>query len=262
MEYLETDGKRKGFIRRNFDEIEFKQICENTPFIKNTSRKSIRERVFCILNDITCIPKCVMCNSSVPFSKGGKYTKNCSQSCADKNSDKVNNMKKTKLEKYGNEHYTNPEKAIQTCLEKYGVTHTSKLKDYREKCKRTCLERYGHENYNNREKAIETCISKYGVENPAKSREIRDKISIAKAREYQSRLINGHQSGYVYTLQFYSLIKIGVTNHIENRFKQLRKDFGDFSIIEIVYSENCYLLESQLHDLYAENRVCLKNRIF
>lgn len=35
------------------------------------------------------------------------------------------------------------QKSIQTCLERYGVEHTSQIKESREKFKQTCLEKFG-----------------------------------------------------------------------------------------------------------------------
>ena len=54
-------------------------------------------------------------------------------------------MKKTKLEKYGDENYVNPEKCKQTCLEKYGVDNASKAEFVINKIKQTNLEKYGVE---------------------------------------------------------------------------------------------------------------------
>jgi hypothetical protein len=89
----------------------------------------------------------------------------------------VMNLKtrKTKKERYGNEKYTNKEKAKQTCLEKYGVEHPSQVaefqkrahlnRDYKkieEKRKQTCLERYGTESFCSRKRLQEAIIEKYG----------------------------------------------------------------------------------------------------
>lgn len=56
-------------------------------------------------------------------------------------------MKKTKLERYGNEKYVNREKAKQTCLKKYGSENYVNI----EKMKETCLERYGVDSYSKTE---------------------------------------------------------------------------------------------------------------
>jgi hypothetical protein len=66
--------------------------------------------------------------------------------------------KKTKLERHGDENYTNTEKGKKTKLERYGD------ENYRDpsKRKKTCLEKYGDENYNNREKFKTTINERYG----------------------------------------------------------------------------------------------------
>jgi hypothetical protein len=67
-----------------------------------------------------------------------------------------------------------------TCLEKYGVEHTSKLDEIKEKVKKTSLERYGNEcslnNIEVKEKSKKTCLEKYGVEHCINNIEIKEKI--------------------------------------------------------------------------------------
>lgn len=60
-----------------------------------------------------------------------------------------------------------------TCLDKYGVTHTSKLKENRQKAKETNKRLHGSETYNNTPKREKSCLDKYGVSNPAKCHKIR-----------------------------------------------------------------------------------------
>ena len=62
-------------------------------------------------------------------------------------------VRKTKMDRYGDEMYVNVEKVKQTKLEKYG-----------------------DENYTNKEKAKQTCLEKYGVDHPSKSEIIREKV--------------------------------------------------------------------------------------
>lgn len=69
-------------------------------------------------------------------------------------------IKKTKLEKYGDENYNNLEKNRQTKKERYGDENYNNL----EKNRQTKKEKYGDENYNNREKAINTSIDRHGVD--------------------------------------------------------------------------------------------------
>lgn len=75
-------------------------------------------------------------------------------------------MKQTKLEKYGNEHFVNPKKALQTRANKFGSIENS----YKQQAI----------------KYTETCIKKYGVENIASLPEIRDKISSKQIENWQN----------------------------------------------------------------------------
>ncbi len=69
--------------------------------------------------------------------------------------------KKTLLENFGNEKYTNVEKIKQTKEKKYG-----------------------NKNYNNREKAKDTCEIKYNVSNPNKLKSVTDKTKKSKKNIY------------------------------------------------------------------------------
>jgi Zn finger protein HypA/HybF involved in hydrogenase expression len=60
-----------------------------------------------------------------------------------KTDDFVNQVRETKLEKYGNSNYNNVEKIKSTCLEKYGVDNYRKTEEYKKQYKETCLKKYG-----------------------------------------------------------------------------------------------------------------------
>jgi hypothetical protein len=85
--------------------------------------------------------------------------------------------KKTKLEKYGDENYTNREKAKKTKLEKYGDENYTN----REKAKKTIISKYGVDNISQiddvKEAKRKTSIKNWGVDNVFKSDEIKDRIS-------------------------------------------------------------------------------------
>ena len=63
--------------------------------------------------------------------------------------------KRTKLERYGNENYVNPDKGKQTKAVLYG----SETYNNQEKCCATKLKRYGDAYYNNREQFKSTVAS-------------------------------------------------------------------------------------------------------
>ena len=87
----------------------------------------------------------------------------------------MNKVKKTKLEKYGNENYNNRDSTIKTNIERYGGTSPTCDKNIIEKIKQTKKELYKDENYNNREQAKNTSIEKYGVEHHLQLSEFMEK---------------------------------------------------------------------------------------
>jgi hypothetical protein len=66
-------------------------------------------------------------------------------------------------------------------------------------------------------------------------------------------------AGVVYILHFpqHKAVKIGLTGDFEKRSKDLIKDFGHFSIIELIETKQCYSLEAELHKKYSAQRICL-----
>jgi hypothetical protein len=116
-------------------------------------------------------------------------------------------LRATKKEKYGDVNYNNRDKARQTCIEKYGVSHhwenkeiRNKIKEtnlekygvehiwsseeIREKCKKTAIDRYG--NISNHQKTVETMIKKYGSKDSLSSPEIKKKIQETNLKKYGS----------------------------------------------------------------------------
>lgn len=94
-------------------------------------------------------------------------------------------VKKTSLERYGNDHYSKTkewkEKVKLTNNKKYGGKAPSCDKKIQLKMRNTTKERYNVHYYTQTEecknKIKETSIKKYGVEHPLKSQEIRKKSS-------------------------------------------------------------------------------------
>ena len=92
----------------------------------------------------------------------------------------VEKVKQTKLKKYGDENYTNKEKAKQTCLEKYGVEYAIANKEVRRKIVQSFINHYGVDHplkvKEIKNKIKQTCLEKYGVDHPSKSEIIREKV--------------------------------------------------------------------------------------
>ena len=96
-------------------------------------------------------------------------------------SDKV---KRTKLLKYGDSNYNNRTKAVETCIERYGVDSTNKLDSVKSKARETKLERYRDENYNNSDKRRRTNVEKYGTDNAAKNEQVKKKARQTNLKRY------------------------------------------------------------------------------
>ena len=142
---------------------------------------------------------CVECGKRCTFvgiSKG--YRKYCSKTCIMNSKEIREKIKSVKLARYGDENFSNRDKARdtvknksleerkqselkreKTCLERYGTRLASQSTAVKEKIKNTCkekssvivekrkatcIEKYGDENFNNRDKAKETCLEKYNSE--------------------------------------------------------------------------------------------------
>ena len=138
------------------------------------------------------------------------------------NSKRISKIKKTKLERYGNENYNNREKMKKTNIKLFGVDSFSKTNEYKEKTiltnkekygcdwvlqnknikeksKKTKLERYGNENYVNVDKRIETNKGKYGLKyanqtsNDCFKYKIFENEKIFKEYIIQNNIVNGTQ---------------------------------------------------------------------
>lgn len=113
--------------------------------------------------------KCIVCNNIFQVTKSSKRYKLCSVECEKKyiSSDVRNDMRmdsliKTNLKKYGVKYSSQipsfSEKVKKTKLEKYGDENYNNI----EKIKNTKLIRYGNEFYVNTKKSISTKLDRYG----------------------------------------------------------------------------------------------------
>jgi hypothetical protein len=227
-----------GFINsKAITEEIFNNIKELTPFVKDTTIKSLSERVYCIVNNISCSPRCLWCGEPTNFLKRNLgFAKFCSNSCAAKKETHKNEKDESYLK-----------------LSK------------KEKYNFTCQERYGVQSHNSskivKQNKINSCQERYGVDNAAKTKEAKDKMSIALANNFQARRTDEgtDYSGSVYILHFpqHKAVKIGLTGDFDQRSKGLIYDFGEFSVIDIIETQECFKLETSLHEKFSEYRMCL-----
>lgn len=141
----------------------FKKRLKKLPLLSNyinnrfADSESWTETIWRIRNKVYEKPKCKECGKPLKF----PFKTYCSTKCRSHNKDVK-------------------DKTIQTCLNKYGVSHitqnktiinkiqnklNSKRDEITEKSKKTKLERYGDENYNNTEKNKQTKLKNHGDEN-------------------------------------------------------------------------------------------------
>jgi len=120
------------------------------------------------------------------FFKTGAYCNEC------KNNIRVEKNKKTCLEKYGVEYYSQTkeyrENFKKTCLEKYGVEHAFQSEDIKNKIKESNLQKYGVEyvtqNASIREKVKQTFFEKYGCEHVFQNKGIKEKFDNTILQKY------------------------------------------------------------------------------
>ena len=187
----------------------WEKIIENFPEIKEyldnryVDGSNYNEILIRINLHVENIEKCPVCGKNkrifnTLYKNGTHYL----ETCGDENCFRIIAQKhgeQTKLERYGDPHYANPEKQIQNynklseeekkekqhqrelkMLEHYGVRNPFQLESVKEKIKKTNMERYGVEYVQQsdfiKQKFKTTCINKYGVDNPAKTKQAKDKM--------------------------------------------------------------------------------------
>ena len=142
----------------------YKTHCESlyklTSFLNEDA--TISERIYCLKNNLTEIPKCKTCGNNVKFKTSLiKYSEYCSIKCVASNKEIIKRRTDSCIEKYGS--YCNRRKALET-LNKT-LSDNIKKTEITDKIKKSKLEKYGDENFNNNNKSKQTKLEKYGYEN-------------------------------------------------------------------------------------------------
>ena len=124
------------------------------------------------------------------------YQKYCSPKCSNSDCTKIEKTKQVNLERYGgtgNQVKELKEKSDRTLIERYGVSHNSKIPEVIEKRKETWIENYGVDNPQKckeiQEKTKLTNFQKYGGVAPACSKEIKDKIKQTTLKNFIPKLL-------------------------------------------------------------------------
>lgn len=108
-------------------------------------------------------------------------------------------MYTTKLKRYGNPTFVNPEKTKRTNLVRYGVSNTMQVKEVQEKQKQTCLLKYGTscalQNKIIQEKIKQTNLQRYGVQDSRKAKQkIEKTITTLKNRTSEQKAITKNKT--------------------------------------------------------------------
>lgn len=172
------------------------------------------------------------------------------------------NIKKVKLERYGDENYNNHEQTAKTNLEKYGVDNQWKRQDLMDEVRKSNEEKYGSKNniYKNLqtratnagsieasytaqiEKTRKTVLEKYGVDWAAKSEAVRESI-----RESLKSTFLDKYGCENYWLSPEAKRSNGSKNsHANIAFKQLLENNG-------IEYETEFLLENRYYDFKIGN---------
>ena len=168
------------FIKNNrdiYDEI-----------IRYTSNISDIKFKFKVWHWVHNIPDYILCECGNRLSNHMNwmdgYKKFCSNKCSSNNKTTKENTKNTLLNRYGVDHYSKTkeyvDKVKKTSTYKYGVDNYSKTDDYVEKSKKTCMDRYGVDHYTKTidyvEKSKKTCMDRYGVDSFSKTDKFKEKF--------------------------------------------------------------------------------------
>lgn len=107
---------------------------------------------------------------------------------SDKKAEWTRNVKRSKLEKHGDENYNNPGKRRETCLDTYGVPYASQSEGSKARAKETFLENYGYDHDwkvpEIREGMRKRHLEKYGVEYPSQREDVKDRTRKSKLRKF------------------------------------------------------------------------------
>lgn len=176
-------------IHSNFKE----ELIKQTSFLDEAfSKVPLVQRLYCILYEVTSIPKCV-CGNKLPigidkqakYYKKGGFAKFCSIKCSSENARKLSSKK------YGGHHMKDQsvrEKIKQTNKKRYGSEHIFTSERFKEKVKETSLQKYGVDDFRSSEevkqKRIETVKERYGVDNIFQLEETKEQLKRSLEETY------------------------------------------------------------------------------
>lgn len=182
------------YISNNYPDF-YKYLMSNYP-----DDLSISEKIYWYYNGIKEYPLCPVCGTRVKyktFKKG--YSSHCSLKCSSNSPEVKQKSITTKIIRYGDPKYNNRDKAIDTCIKKYGEDNPFKSNEIKDKIKQTMLDKYGVE-YAQQSKEIqktreENSLKKYGVKHHMMVPDIKDKAITG----YKNHIIDNNDDLLGYT---------------------------------------------------------------
>ena len=204
-------------------------INDETKFLdEDNINVAIKERIYCIINNITERLNCYNkeCNNKIIKYYGPTigYRKFCSNTCSQHDIDIRNKAKQTCIERYGVEYALQSEeikeKSKQTCIERYGVEYIGQVEEVKEKSKQTCVEKYGVEHVLQskeiKDKKNKTCIERYGTEIVLQCKEIRDRKDKTSIERYGTYCIFSLKE-FKEKIAQTCIIRYGVRNPLQSK---------------------------------------------
>lgn len=144
-----------------------------------------KQRLWHIINDVSTIPSCKICNNYVkwddaqPLEKQ-QYRVYCCVKCSRKDSDVSIKKLQTELERYGEGRKSVVEKIKQTNNERYGANYAIQTETFKQKQASTNISRYGVENVIQNTQVVskrkQTNLERYGVAAPCQNEIIKQKM--------------------------------------------------------------------------------------
>ena len=240
---LNKNKLREDWVKKNIEEY---------PLIKSFYKEDIdikfSQKLYNYINCIKTLPKCLLCDNYkrfMGFDVG--YNDFCSKKCARKNS---------------------KEKEIETrrknTLDKYGVSHTSKLESVKKKQKETNLIKYGFispilDDIVN-QKRRETMIKKYGFEYSGQSDVLLSKSLKTRKDKYDRHIRNLYKDLSIISIPTEGVLNI-ICNDCNNTYEintsLLRLRFFRYKVKPCLHCNpiKSYTGQTEIYDFLKDNNI-------
>jgi len=265
--------EKNGRVKTEVSDTEFAELVKLTPFIQNLSRKTIQMRVHCLKMGITAIPECAECSNPVKWQEGSKvFGKFCSRKCSHdylrknkvvpKNEQFLKHVTKTQevdgsfIPRCSNGKNVNARLITESI--KSQIKLLTPFLDFKEA---SLSERVYCIDNNFAEHPICYCgnLVSFSKSNGFHYSQYCSTKCSKRAFHIRIGKTGIDYPGVVYILHFpeHNAVKIGLSIDFEKRSKGLIKDFGEFTIVELIETDYCKLIEKELHEKFKNQRICL-----